>query len=146
MADIAPASFPGVEIIDLDDKSAPADDIETLDVAGDDGLPKHARRQPDGSVILPLLYPVTLRYRTPGATTPTEEHHAELHFRRLTGADMRAVASAPAEDRAVVVIARSAQVKPALMHRLYDRMDAADANAASAVVGFFLGSGRTTGR
>jgi len=149
MADIAPAGFPPVEIIPADDLviGAAAEEIDTLDAEGEDTLPKHARRQADGSVILPLLYPVTLRYRAPGAASVTEEHHTELHFHRLTGADMRQIAAAPAEDRSVVAIARSAQVRPALMHRLFDRMDAADVTAAGDVVAHFLGSGRrTTGR
>lgn len=139
-----------IQVFDLADEAGlagPADGVETLPADCEaNGLPKRAQIQADGSVILTLLYAVTLRYRNPGMQTVTEDTYSELHFHRLTGADMRIITSTPEEDRSVIAIARSALVKTGLMHRLFDKMDAADVVAAGAVVGFFLGSGRTTGR
>ena len=149
MADINPAGRReiDVEIIDLDE-AAPADPAVEL-VSEDDnsgGLPRGAVRLADGSVKLPLRYPVTLVYKT-GADAPTKtEEYAELRFHRLLGADMRAIAAAGEDSRAIVAIARSARMREGLMHRLYDRMDGADIKAAGDVVFHFLGGGRPSGR
>jgi hypothetical protein len=145
MADIAPADF-GVEIVDLADE---AQAVAPAPVLADDGaepLPAGAELQADGSVILRLRHPVTIKYRQPGAQAVQEDVFEDMHFHRLTGADMRAMAQAAADDRIVLLIAKSSRTRPQLMHLLYDRMDAADVTAASLVVGFFLGSGRKTGR
>ncbi len=145
MADVTIAGIEaGVEIISDDSPIGTTDDAVPVlaEGGGADSLPHHAMLQADGSVKLPLLYPVTLRYRT-GVDAPVrEETTSELHFHRLNGADMRAVGAASADSRAVLVIARSARVGEALMHRLFDRMDAADVTAAGDVVAHFLGSGR----
>jgi hypothetical protein len=136
-----------VEIADLDEAAAaPADAVPVLAEDDADALPDAAALQPDGSVVLTLHRPVTLRYRAPGAQAVQEDTRETLHFRRLTGADMRAITQAAAGDRAVLAIGRSAGIRPALMNLLFDRMDGADVAAAGDVVGFFLGSGRKTGR
>ncbi len=151
MADIAPAAdLGGIEILTLDDapgaQSAPAPDIaEMPDDDAAQALPRSARLQPDGSVMLTFRFPVTLRYRAPGVEAVKEQEFHDLHFRRLTGKDMRAMQAAEAEDRMVVAIARSTGVKPSLMELLYDRMDATDATAALEVLSFFIGSGQKTG-
>ena len=128
----------------LDDK-APEPELETV-AEGGDGLPAAARLRADGSVELPLRYPVTLRYRDGASGDVREEVYESLAFGRLTGADMRAISAADGAARVVVAIARAARVREGLMHRLYDRMDGADVAAAGAVVAYFLGSGQTTGR
>jgi len=130
----------------LDEAPAPTPEVETLPEEGEAPLPQGALAQADGSVILRLRYPVVLKYKQGAAGDVREEHYEELHFHRLTGGDMRAVASAEAGSRGVVAIARSARVREGLMQRLYDRMDGADAIAASQVVAHFLGTGQTTGR
>ncbi len=111
-----------------------------------DTLPVGATRAADGSVTLPLRYPVTLKYRDGGSGDVREEHYESFRFRRLTGADLRAIAGADAADRQAVAIGRAADVRPALMQRLFDRMDAADAIACGQVVAYFLATGPTTGR
>ena len=138
-----------VEIAELDEALGSPPLIDAVPVLAEDGaetLPENAALQPDGSVILTLRAPVVLRYRAPGAQSVQEETHEVLHFRRLTGADMRAITQAAAGDRAVLAIGRSAGIRPALMNLLFDRMDGSDVSAAGDVVGFFLGSGRKTGR
>jgi hypothetical protein len=140
-----------VEIVTLDDDESigttdSANDIPTLVEDGTDTLPRNAKAQADGSIILTFDYPVTLKYVRPGSTVPKEEEFTELHFHRIKGADIKAISMAAQEDRQVVTIARSARIRLPLMHLVYDAMDGADVIAAAVVVGRFLGNGRTTGR
>lgn len=127
----APAS-PDAEVVELQEEA-------------DGKLPPRAEPQPDGSVILPLDHPVTLAFRRAGSPDVREERFERLHLRRLTGADMRAIAAA-GENAGVVAIARSARIDQQKFNALFDRMDGADAHAASRVVEHFLGNGRKTGR
>lgn len=126
--------------------TAPAEDVLVLGDEGPDGLPAHAQRQADGTIILPLRHPVTLRYRRPNSDAVREEGVEQLHFHRLTGADMRAISAASQEAMAAVAIARSVRIAEGKFNAIYDRMDAADVTAASLVIGHFLGGGRKTGR
>lgn len=139
-----------VDVIDLGEvtSAAPVDpDVVTLDEAGDsDDLPRHAVRQADGSFHLPLMFPVTLKFRNGAGETVREESFDHLHLHRMTGADMRAISAASAGSRIVVSIARSARMSEGKMGPLFDRMDAADANAAGQVVGFLVSAGGKTGR
>jgi hypothetical protein len=116
------------------------------EAAAADPLPERAVRNEDGSITLPLLYPVTLKFKKASSGDVREETLEELVMRRLTGADMRAITAASNGHMVAVGIARSARIGEAKMMALFDRMDGADANAAAQVVGFFLGSGRPTGR
>lgn len=150
MADISRDDDP-VVIVDLDAPaaSAPAPEPGVVVIAegeGPDGLPARAERQADGSIILPLAHPVTLRFRRAGGEEVREEHYEQLHLHRLTGKDMRAVTAASREAQVVVALARSARIPEPKMNPIYDLMDGADAGDAMAVVAYFLGSGRTTGR
>ena len=95
---------------------------------------------------LPLLTPVTLRYRRSSSSETREETLAELHLHRLTGADMRAISAASKEAQAAVAIARSARISEAKFAAIYDRMDGADIGFAARVLEHFLGSGPKTGR
>ena len=131
----------------------PADAVETDDAvvvlqdgAGAEELPKQAVRNPDGSVTLPLLFPVTLRFKKGSSGDVREEQFDELLMHRLTGADMRAITAGSAGTMIVIGIARAARINEGKMSALFDKMDGADANAAAQVVSFFLGSGRPTGR
>ena len=138
---------PQDDVIDLGLVGSPVDDgVVTLDAAAGDELPAHAQRQPDGSIILPLLYPVALNFRNGAGETVKEEVFEQLHMHRMTGADMRAITSTGAGSRIVVSIARSARINEGKMGPLFDRMDAADVNAAGQVVSFFLDGGGKTGR
>lgn len=133
-------------VIDLGQVNETANaDVVTIDQSAGDDLPKHAVRHQDGSVTLKLKYPVTLKFRNGRGEEVRSESFAELHMHRLTGADMRAIGAASAGSRIVVSIARSARMNEGKMGPLFDRMDAADTNAAAQVVGYFFGSGETTG-
>lgn len=149
MADISPAE--GI-VVELDEEGAPAgadpadgDVVEIREGDDGEGLPKHAAVQPDGSVMLPLLRPVTLRFRKGGGEV-REETLAEMHLHRLTGADMRAIAAASREAQAMVAIARSARIPAAKFSAIFDRMDGADIGAAARVLDHFLASGPRSGR
>jgi hypothetical protein len=141
-------------VIDLDEPGTPAapDTVGAgvVQIADDgedpDALPPQALPQPDGSVILPLRFPVTMQFRRRSSAEVRTETTTELHFRRLRGEDLRAMMAASNETKAVVAIARSTRISEAMMKPLYDRMDGADAAAASQVVMHFLGNGRPTGR
>ena len=129
-----------------DQVAQPVDNVPVLDEnAVDDGLPRHAARQDDGSVILPLLRPVTLQFRRTGSGDIREEVVAQLHMHRMTGADMNALSSTSAESRGALSFARSSRMAPGKMKLLYDRMDAADVLAGASVIAFFLDSGAKTG-
>jgi hypothetical protein len=152
MADIAPAE--GV-VVEIDEDGAPAPapvaadpDVVELPENDDDlkGLPKHAIVQQDGSVRLPLNTPVTLRFRKGSTGETREERLDDLHLRRLTGADMRAISAASKDAQAAVAIARSARIAEGKFGAIYDRMDAADIGAAARVLDHFFSPGPKTGR
>jgi hypothetical protein len=128
----APAS---AEVVDLPDDGAEAP------VAG--ALPAHAVKLPDGRVRLPLRFPVTLRLRQ-GGQERTETFEA-LVLRRMTGADLRAMANA-GDAVGELVLARLAGIAQAKATVLYDRMDLSDITAMTDVVGFFGSAGRRNGR
>lgn len=156
MAD-ATGGAPEVDVVDLDAAEAGgtvapagtegnAGGADVVDLSeGEDvpRLPKQARTLPDGRVSLPLAKPVTLSFRR-GADVRAETFDA-LTFRRLTGADMRAVMAA-GNEAAIVAMQRSSDLSVVKFNAVFDRMDAADVSAASEVVGFLVTGGRTTGR
>lgn len=98
-----------------------------LDIGED--LPERAR-EVDRTVVLPLLFPVGER--------------DVLVFRRLTGADLQAIAGA--KDVICQALARAAGMSPAEARELFDAMDGADAMGVQRVIGFLSGTGRMTGR
>lgn len=127
----------------------PSDEEEVVDEDADldplDRLPKHAKRNGDGSVTLPLLYPKTLKTKKDGRVR--ERPFKELVFHRLTGADQRAISAASEEMQNVVAFSRSTRLNQAIMNALWDKLDAADIAAGGQVINnFFAGSGQRTGR
>lgn len=118
-------------------------DIVDEDLDPEDELPKHAVLNRDGSVSLPLHYPVTIKSRKNGDVKETE--YTELRFHRMTGADQRAIAAASEEAQAVVSFGRSTRINQAIMNALFDKMDTSDVYAGARVIGNFLTSGRKTG-
>ena len=149
MADIAPHDMG--DVIDLDEAGAPvaaagpADpDLVVLRDADEDALPPHAVQNDDGSVTLPLRYPVTLRFKR--GDKITEEMHAELRMHRMTGADLNAIGAAADGSRIAVSVARSARMSELKFKPIFERMDASDARAAAEVVNHFFSNGPTTGR
>lgn len=138
----------GTETVIVEDDGVVAGD-QAIDVIDDgfdaeDRLPPHAKRNDDGSVTLPLLYPRPLTIKKDGKVR--EQLYDRLIMHRLTGADQRAIASTSDDTMPVVAFARSTRISQAVMNVLYDKMDAADIAAAGQVLNHFLASGRTTGR
>lgn len=128
----APVALPGSD----------ADVVEGVDA--NIGLPENAVQNLDGSVTLTLLYPQSLTIK--GTDSTRTETYATLTFHRLNGADQRAIASASDAMLNVVAFARSTRMREAIMNKLFDKLDAADINAAAQVLSSFLNSGRKTGK
>lgn len=139
----AGATGPGPDVVDDDENPAAVVVDEDTDESAE--LPKRARLNPDGSVTLPLRYPRELQIRSGSGGIRTERFDA-FTFHRVVGADLKAVSATSDETRPVVMMARSARVRQAVMNALFDRLDGADIADAIAVVASFFPSGRTTGR
>lgn len=107
-------------------------------------LPSSVKKHKDGSITLPLEYPTTVRTKKDGEVK--ESHFTELTFRRLNGANQRAIASASPEMMSIVAFAQSTGINQARMNALFDKMDALDITNGGRVLNHFLSSGRKTGR
>jgi len=118
-------------------------DVVDEDAGAVDKLPAHARPNADGSVTLPLRFPVQQLVKKDGKTR-TDRYDA-LTFHRLTGADQRAIANAGEDMMAVVAFARSTRIGQAVMLALFDKMDMADITSGGQVLNSFFKSGPTTG-
>lgn len=121
----------------------------TPDIVNEDGevtdkLPERASVNGDGSVTLPLRYPVTITTRKDGKVR--ERQFEELTFHRLRGADLQAIAAVSKEHDTVVTFARSTRTMQAVMNAVFDKMDAADIVDGGKVINHFLTSGQKTGR
>ena len=119
-------------------------DIIDEDADASDRLPDQAVLNADGTVTLTLRFARTLTTRKDGKTR--ERRFETLLFHRLTGADQRAIGAARDDMMSVVAMAQSTKISQAVMNVLFDKMDAADINAAGQVLNHFLSSGRRTGR
>ncbi|WP_439596457.1 hypothetical protein [Falsiroseomonas sp.] len=151
MADIEPTGRVVVDItedVHAPQTQAPASAAGAVPVLDDDpdAIPARAEVLPDGTVRLPLLFPVTLRYRQTHRDAVREEPVDALTFHRLNGADLRAVAAATPEAQTMVALARSARIPERRFGLMFDQMDAADIGDAQRCVAGFLGNGRKTGR
>lgn len=119
---------------DAADLTAVQDVIAVLLDLGE-GLPAHATEGDDGAITLPL--------RAPAQDGEGRTYEA-LVFRRMTGADMIAIAEG--KDPLVVAVQRAQGISPKAAAELLDAVDAADVVGVQRVVGFLSGIGRTTGR
>ncbi len=142
-ADVAPADVV-IEIAPEGGAAPAADVVVVREKEDDDALPHQATELDDGSVDLALRYPVTLRWRSPGSSDVREEVFERLTMRRLTGADMKAIAAA-GKGGTIVAVARSCGMAPGRFNAMFDLMDGADTAAAFQVVAYFLGNGRPSG-
>jgi hypothetical protein len=122
------------------------DGAVTIEENDENPLPRRAARNDDGTVTLPLLYPVTLEWKKQGAATSTKDSYDSLTMRRLTGKDMMTMGAAARDKVASIGIALSAGIKPHIFQHVFERMDGADIKAASDVLNHFLGSGQPTGQ
>jgi len=144
-------------VVDLDEdepaKLAPAivdEEGEATAVVDEDadlvgGIPARAVLNADGSITLPLTKPVTVVIRSQARGDRTEVFSA-LTLHPLIGADIRAVHATSKESQIVVMLARSARIREAVMNVLYDKMMGRDVVDAGTIVDSFFGGGRTTGR
>jgi hypothetical protein len=141
------------DLVDLDGGATPAAPAAELepgvislddDVPDDMKLPKHAIPRADGTIELPLLHPVTMKFKKGG--TVREETTERLVFHRLTGGDMRVITAKPQEKIVSTAMARSTRMVEMKMDAIYDRMDARDVDAAGRCVMHFMDGGRPTGR
>ncbi len=126
------------------DEGGIAPDIVNEDGEVTDKLPERASVNGDGSVTLPLRYPVTITTRKDGKVR--ERQFEELTFHRLRGADLQAIAAVSKEHDTVVTFARSTRTMQAVMNAVFDKMDAADIVDGGKVINHFLTSGQKTGR
>jgi hypothetical protein len=108
-------------------------------------FPENALAQGDGSFVLTLDYPVTLRFRD-AAGAVTEEKYPSLHLKRLNGKAQREIAQATGDDFRPQMIASSTGMSLGRARLVHDAMDASDIAAALIVVRFFTTPGRKTGR
>lgn len=144
------------EVTDVSDEEVvmdKSDDVDLTDVGDDiidedidplDRLPKEAVRNDDGTVTLPLHYPVTLKTRKNGNVR--ERHFNELKFHRLNGGDFRVISSTPEQHQTIVSIARSAKLNQAVMNALFDKMTDIDITNSGKVLNHFLANGPKAGR
>lgn len=98
-------------------------------------LPERAIRNEDGSITLPLLRPVEIKFTKNGQVTRSETVES-LRLRELNGADMRIVLQASSDMQPVVTLARAADMTTQKMTVLFDRLGARDIAAATAIVSF----------
>lgn len=114
------------------------------DIPDDMKLPKHAIPRADGTIELPLLRPVTMKFKKGGQVR--EEVTDRLVFHPLTGADLRVISAKPQEKILSTAMARSTRMVEMKVDAIYDRMDARDVDAAGRCVMHFTDGGRQTGR
>ncbi len=140
-------------VVDLTEDAAPAAVDPNLVVipaegADDDALPDNAVMQDDGTILLTLNYPVSLKWKTQGSDAVREDKHTTLTFHRLTGADVTAMLNNGNQSNAMVGMARSCRLPSGRFKAIYDRMDGGDAIAAARCLSFFLspGSRKATGQ
>ncbi|OYV40416.1 MAG: hypothetical protein B7Z80_04635 [Rhodospirillales bacterium 20-64-7] len=98
----------------------------------------------NGSFILTLDYPVTLKWRS-GESVQSETYKT-LHLRRLNGKHQREIRMADNDNVGAQMIACSTGLSIGRATLLHDEMDASDITAALRVIRFFTMPGRTTGR
>lgn len=147
--DLASDAETVVDEIINEDEAIPAepeldDDIVDEDLDPLDRLPKEAVRNLDGSVTLPLSFPVTLKTRKKGQIK--EREFKELKFNRMNGAALRAVGAAPDQHQTTVALAQSTGINQAVMNALYDKMMDYDIGNSGRVINHFLASGPKAGK
>jgi hypothetical protein len=98
----------------------------------------------DGSFILKLDYPKTLKFKAADGSVK-EERYASLHLRRLNGKAQREISQASTNDFRPQMIASSTGMTLGRARLLHDVMDASDIAAVLTVVKFFTTPGRKTG-
>lgn len=143
-----PPASNGEQLVSDASVEAGADNVVVVANESDDEdpLPANAEMQADGSVILTMKFPVTMRWRRQGSDDIREEKRTTLHMYRLNGAAMRAVMSAGKGHAVTTGAAKSCRMAQQVFDKLWDMMDAADTNAIAQVFNFFLDGGTPKAR
>ncbi len=118
-------------------------DVIDEDINPLDKLPDVAVLNSDGTVTMPLNYPVTLTIKKGNNTR--KQVYSELLFHRLAGADHRAISAASDQGKTIVAFSQSTKINLAVMNALWDRMDMSDIVNGGQVINHFLTSGPKTG-
>jgi hypothetical protein len=149
-------SITGVQVGNMDDVASLNDNpSEALPVLREDDAPRkpdalpadfpeNARPVGDGSYMLELEYPVTVRFKGPGEEVTTEPY-SSLHLRRLTGKMHKQIRDVAPDDFRAQVIASMTELSLGRARLLEDRMDVSDITAVLIVYRFFTTPGRRTG-
>jgi hypothetical protein len=124
--------------VDLASAAAPGagadDDVAILGAGAQMDLPDNAVLNPDGSVTLTFVYPVTLRFMERAGAAVEVQTFEKLDLRRLNGADMRRIIEAPGARSGDVALARSAGMTQARLALLLQKIDALDLASARKVI------------
>ncbi len=107
-------------------------------------FPENARPVGDGSYILKLDFPVTLRFKDSDGAIK-EEVYKELHLKRLTGAKQKEIQLAKPEDLRAQSLASSSGISLGRAMLLMDRMDSSEIAAVLIIIRFFTTPGRKIG-
>ena len=128
-----------VVILDADEHADELPGVEEAKPASGAGLPENAKLNEDGSVTLTLSRKAAIKYKGGDGTIVEKPVDDVLVFNRLTGGDLRAMMSATGPNANLTLFNRSTTLT-------FDALDAQDASAALAIIGFFTSAGRRTGR
>ena len=131
-----PAAKPVAALPMLDD----AGEIVKVDRLPPD-FPENAKAAGDGSYILTLDYPVTLKFAAADGTLKTEDYKT-LHLKRMTGATHRIIREAPGDAFRAHVLMVLAGLTLGRATLLEERMDPADTTAVLIIFRFFTTPGR----
>ncbi len=107
-------------------------------------FPENAKAVGDGSYILHLDFPVTLRFKDASGAVK-EEIYRELHLKRLTGAKQKEIQLATQENIRAQSLASSSGISLGRAILLLDRMDSSEIAAMLLVIRFFTTPGRKIG-
>jgi hypothetical protein len=135
-----------VVILDADEHADELPGVEEAKPASGAGLPENAKLNEDGSVTLTLSRKAAIKYKGGDGTIVEKPVDDVLVFNRLTGGDLRAMMSATGPNANLTLFNRSTKLGEAKGPLTFDALDAQDASAALAIIGFFTSAGRRTGR
>ncbi|KAA6204502.1 MAG: hypothetical protein DU429_07555 [Candidatus Tokpelaia sp.] len=118
------------------DETAAAGAAVVDEAAGDEALPARAIRNANGTITLPLRFPVSVKVKKANGTI-AEEKYDRLTFHYLTGADVRAIMTAPKDMANITTFSRATKINQAVMNVLFDQLHVADINDGVKIMAFF---------
>jgi hypothetical protein len=142
------------ELTILHDDDGPAADapLRTLDESGElvtaevaeQGLPKGTKVLDDGSIEFTPRRKVAIKYKSADGSV-REEPYPVLVFRRLKGADLRAVMDYEGKNPGDFLLGKALNVTVAKAGLIFDAADGPDSRAMLDIVSFLSGNGQKTG-